>query len=70
MRSVLPALSTELAQLHTVRVFALVLGRDVVTFLAFAALQRNSFSHGLSESEAIRFVKVGPSAAADGRPDL
>jgi hypothetical protein len=59
MGRVFPALSTKLAQFDAIRVLALVLGRNIISFLAFAALQRDSFSHGLLESEMFCFSKGG-----------
>ena len=56
MGRMFPALSTKLAQLDAIRVLALILGRNIISVLAFPALQCDSFSHALSESEAIRFV--------------
>jgi hypothetical protein len=45
VRLVLAAAVTELLELKTARGRLLVLGRRVIPFLAFSALQRNNFPH-------------------------
>jgi hypothetical protein len=60
MRCVLSAFSTEFIDFQALGMFALILGRNVVSILAFAALQRNSFSHELSSSSWISRIPGFP----------